>query len=209
MRAYISEWFDMIKKYTVFALLFVLCMSIGFVAAQDVPQPGTPEENECYPGGVLYRSENQDGCPTEWYWKAGWYLAAYNHGRISRDDVPDEFTSALPPPEQIIPPSPPVIFDDNGVLTICHYYSGSLSNHCLRADLTGTVISTLPEFPTYFYYLIIPTPYTCPSMSGSAGLRSEGIIGDWSGFGFTADEFAQLGFDGTYGVCEYNYLGNW
>ncbi len=199
----------MIKKLIAHSLLIILCMGIGFVTAQDDPQPGTAEENECYPGGVLYRAENQDGCPTEWYWKAGWYLAAYNHGRISREDVPDEFKNVLAPPAMIQPPSPPVTFVDNGILTICHYYSGSASNHCLRADFTGTVISTVPEVPTYFVHLIIPS-LPCPPMSNGHGLRTQGKIAD--GFklaGFTSEEFEQLGFDDTYWYCEYNYLSNW
>ncbi len=88
-------------------ICFVVVMAALVVRAQDAtPEPGTPQENECNPGGVLYREDNQDGCPTEWYWKAGWYLAAVNNGRISRDDVPDEFTSALPPEDTDDPDAP-------------------------------------------------------------------------------------------------------
>src|SRR4051794_9292941 len=58
-----------------------------------LPECGTRADNECNPGGVLYREENQDGCPTLWYWKAGWYLARYNDGTISRKDFPKEFES--------------------------------------------------------------------------------------------------------------------
>ncbi len=76
----------------------VFALGIYLVAAQEVtPEPPTPIENECSPGGVLYREENQDGCPNEWYWKAGWYLAAVNNGDIPPEDMPDEFTSVLPP----------------------------------------------------------------------------------------------------------------
>src|SRR4051794_29517092 len=111
----------MYKRFIVIGLLFALIVNVGVIAAQDEPQPGTPEENECNPGGVLYRAENQDGCPTEWYWKAGWYLAAFNNGRLSREDFPDEYASVLPPPlppALVEPPSPPVTFDDDGVFTL-------------------------------------------------------------------------------------------
>ncbi len=83
-------------------LVLVLLMGVSSVwAAQDSsPEPGTPADNECNPGGVLYREENQDGCPTLWYWKAGWFLARFNRGFISRADFPKEFESVLPPLEK-------------------------------------------------------------------------------------------------------------
>lgn len=62
-----------------------------------LPKCGTSDDNECYPGGVLYREENQDGCATLWYWKAGWFLARFRDGKISRADFPVEFESVLPP----------------------------------------------------------------------------------------------------------------
>ena len=77
----------------------LVILAAGMVRAGDddgTAKPGTPEDNECNPGGVLYREENQDGCPTEWYWKAGWYLARYNRGLLSRADFPKEFDSVLP-----------------------------------------------------------------------------------------------------------------
>jgi hypothetical protein len=80
-------------------LILVLMMGISSVwAAQDsTPEPGTPADNECNIGGVLYREDNQDGCPTLWYWKAGWFLARFNRGFISRAEFPKEFESVLPP----------------------------------------------------------------------------------------------------------------
>ncbi len=65
--------------------------------ANGLPECSTRHDNECYPGGALYREDNQDGCPSEWYWKAGWYLARLNDGKITRSEVPDEFASVLPP----------------------------------------------------------------------------------------------------------------
>ena len=78
------------------SLLVVMLMGMTTVYAQDAARPGTPEDNECNPGGVLYREENQDGCPTVWYWKAGWFLSRYNRGHISLADFPTEFESVLP-----------------------------------------------------------------------------------------------------------------
>ncbi len=94
------------KGLLLVGLLVMLVMLVaGMVRAGDdgTAKPGTPEDNECNPGGVLYREENQDGCPTEWYWKAGWYLARYNRGLLSRADFPTDFASVLPP-ESIVAP---------------------------------------------------------------------------------------------------------
>lgn len=66
-----------------------------------LPECGTPDDNECNPGGVLYREENQDGCASLWYWKAGWFLARFNDGKISRENFPVEFVSVLPPLEKL------------------------------------------------------------------------------------------------------------
>jgi hypothetical protein len=93
------------RKWVLFAgLVLVLLMGMSVLRAADdsTPKPGTPADNECYPGGVLYREENQDGCPTLWYWKAGWFLARFNRGLISRADFPKEFESVLPPLDQAI-----------------------------------------------------------------------------------------------------------
>ncbi len=82
-------------------LVLVLLLGVSSVWAEDdAPKPGTPADNECNVGGVLYREENQDGCPTLWYWKAGWFLARFNRGFISRADFPKEFESVLPPLEK-------------------------------------------------------------------------------------------------------------
>lgn len=90
------------KGMLLVGLVLVLMMGVSSVwAAQDSnPEPGTPADNECNPGGVLYRDQNQDGCPTLWYWKAGWFLARFNRGFISRADFPKEFESVLPPLEK-------------------------------------------------------------------------------------------------------------
>ena len=80
-------------------LILVLMIGISTVwaATDSTPEPGTPADNECNVRGVLYREEKQDGCPTLWYWKAGWFLARFNRGFISRAEFPKEFESVLPP----------------------------------------------------------------------------------------------------------------
>jgi len=90
------------KGILLVGLVLVLVMGVSSVWAGDdsTPKPGTPADNECNPGGVLYREQNQDGCPTLWYWKAGWFLARFNRGFISRADFPKEFESVLPPLEK-------------------------------------------------------------------------------------------------------------
>ncbi len=85
------------KGLLLVGLLVMLVAGMVRASEDTTPKPGTPEDNECNPGGVLYREENQDGCPTDWYWKAGWYLARYNRGLLSRADFPKEFDSVLPP----------------------------------------------------------------------------------------------------------------
>jgi hypothetical protein len=98
-----------IRFLTVFCVLVLATFALPVMAvdettctsvpggASGLPECSTRHDNECYPGGALYREDNQDGCPTEWYWKAGWYLSRVNDGVISRSDVPDEFASVLPP----------------------------------------------------------------------------------------------------------------
>lgn len=90
------------KGILLVGLVLILVFGVSSVWADDdsTPKPGTPADNECNPGGVLYREENQDGCPTLWYWKAGWFLARFNRGFISRADFPKEFESVLPPLEK-------------------------------------------------------------------------------------------------------------
>lgn len=120
-------------------LLLILLIGASMVSAEDdlTPKPGTPADNECYPGGVLYREENQDGCPTLWYWKAGWYLARYNRGLISRDDFPKEFESVLPPLQKPVYPC-----WNDGSVSILYIgpanYKGNMIGYPDSLDCTGT-----------------------------------------------------------------------
>ncbi len=85
----------------ILAVCLMLSLLVGassvWAVVDSTPEPGTPADNECNVGGVLYRGANQDGCPTLWYWKAGWFLARFNRGFISRAEFPKEFESVLPP----------------------------------------------------------------------------------------------------------------
>lgn len=135
------------RKLLLWAVILVsMTLGVSVVAAADqVPPPGSPADNECNPGGVLYREENQDGCPTEWYWKAGWFLARYNRGEISREEFPDEFKSVLPPTD-----------------TLCGfgYDSGQRWTSCVSTNQTGYE-EIDGEF--YSYLLFVDSTPSCPS----------------------------------------------
>ena len=141
-------------------LLVMLVMMAGIVSADDerTPKPGTPADNECYPGGVLYREENQDGCPTLWYWKAGWFLARFNRGFISREDFPKEFESVLPPLPKPEDPIRTVCASNNA---IADWYG------CMSSNQTGT--ETVNNV-FYSYLLFVNTSSECPGSFNGLGL---------------------------------------
>jgi hypothetical protein len=188
------------RKFMLLFGLLVLALGAALVSAADSssaePQPGTPEDNECYPGGVLYREANQDGCPTEWHWKAGWFLARYNRGLITREDFPTEFASVLPAPDDNAPP----------VRTICY---DSLPNMpvviCLSSDQTGTWKNTLPmNQGGYSWNLIfMDNPVVCPATylggayNGVGGLSFFVVL-----YRFTNAELAELGLKDKW--CSYD-----
>jgi hypothetical protein len=72
-------------------LLMLLVMAVPITAQQ----PGTPEDNACYPGG-----EMEGQCDTLWEWECGWYLARWTtnggYGNAS-NFFPDWCGSLLPP----------------------------------------------------------------------------------------------------------------
>ena len=140
------------KGMLVASLMLVLMMGMSMVRADEkhTPKPGTAEDNECYPGGVLYREENQDGCPTLWYWKAGWFLARFNQGLISRQDFPKEFASVLPP------------LNEEKIITICGTNT-DLSDEwygCINSDQTGFERVGGDFFD---YLLLVNDKSQCPS----------------------------------------------
>ncbi|MBL8157125.1 MAG: hypothetical protein JNM70_23330, partial [Anaerolineae bacterium] len=119
-------------------LVLVLAALFSSLRAADevggIGEPDDPtDDNACFEGGTLWR-ENGDGCPTEWHWKAGWYLQRVETGEIPVEDVPDEFESAMPPTPTATP----------SLIEICKnspypYPDGtSTYTRCFRSDQTGT-----------------------------------------------------------------------
>ncbi len=140
------------RKWMLLAgLVMTMVMGISLVQADDgAPKPGTSEDNECNPGGVLYREENQDGCPTVWYWKAGWFLARFNQGKISRADFPTEFESALPPLSETVLEYPcwpgPVGFHSlkyTGPANTLGNFFSSMSTDCSGTHLYNSKVAVI------------------------------------------------------------------
>ncbi len=173
------------KGLLISGLLLVLLMGMTWVYADDsTPKPGTPEDNECNPGGVLYREENQDGCPNLWYWKAGWFLARFNRGLISREDFPKEFESVLPPLNK----------DENSLKTICGsgLDDSDLWIGCFNSDQTGseTVNGDLED-----YVVFVNNSSECPlsfnGVSWTTGVDTGSYIIDF--YLFSDEELASIG----------------
>ncbi len=187
----------MYKVLIPLVLLFTLLFSFTVIQAQDQPQPGSPEENACNPGGVLYREGNQDGCPTEWYWKAGWFLSRFLSGKISRDQFPDEFASALPPE-----PAAPLV----PIITICHSDNVSFII-CANSDRTG-IIEYLDGRKAGDVLFVDSLP--CPQeLNGVPFL----LIIMWNPvdvvlvnrYGFNLDDVASLNLTPSTMVCSYQH----
>jgi hypothetical protein len=70
-----------------------------------LPVCGTPDDNECYAGGTMAGK-----CESEWDWKGGWYMARFNAGDLSREQVPADWQMLLPP----LPPPPPPVSSGGG-----------------------------------------------------------------------------------------------
>jgi hypothetical protein len=94
-----------------------------------LPECGTPADNACYEGGVM-----EGKCVGDWEWKAGWHLARFLAGTMTREQVPQDFQIVLPPPAE--PGDEPLrlcISETDGGLTI---------RGCLSSDQTGWIIVT-------------------------------------------------------------------
>jgi hypothetical protein len=61
-----------------------------------LPECGTRADNECYAGGTMAGK-----CDNEWLWKAGWEIARFNDGRMTREQVNPEWAFLLPPPVEL------------------------------------------------------------------------------------------------------------
>ncbi|MBZ0275968.1 MAG: hypothetical protein K8I60_07485 [Anaerolineae bacterium] len=86
------------RKRALFILIALLLVMPLVMHAE-----GDPHENACYEGGSMWR-ESGDGCPTEWHWIVGWYLANWeNNGGWSNPDNPFPDWAD---PEHVLPPNP-------------------------------------------------------------------------------------------------------
>lgn len=86
------------RKRALFILIALLLVMPLVIHAE-----GDPHENACYEGGSMWR-DNGDGCPTEWHWIVGWYLANWeNNGGWSN---PDNSFPDWADPEHVLPPDP-------------------------------------------------------------------------------------------------------
>lgn len=157
------------KGLLLIGLMLILAMSISSVwaATDSTAEPGTPADNECNVGGVLYRADNQDGCPTLWYWKAGWFLARFNRGLISRAEFPKEFESVLPPLEKDTTSSSncwPVINLQMSTLYIGPANTlGNLLGYASSNDCTGPA-STFPNSAVVFANNLTDATTICASL---------------------------------------------
>lgn len=110
----------------------------GEITGSDIPAPyndaayatlfdpnysPTPMDNTCY--------EPNANCDSVWAWQAGWYLARFLDGRITRAQFPQTFASVLPPP----PPGSPAITGPS--IVRCNLWIGGIRELCLFSD--GTV----------------------------------------------------------------------
>jgi hypothetical protein len=115
-------------------------------------------------------------CTTEWEWVAGWYVVRVEDGRLSRDQVPAAYQTALPeltPVEEAVPAGPSCITTASGVLSIfCHVGGNAFST------------DTFADGSINFYNLIVPSGATCPATYNGYAVA-----------GFPPVEVAITGFD--------------
>lgn len=104
----------MMKRFTLVALVAALVFSsLATLALADeevrtcttdvedgsgLPECGTRADNECYPGGTMAGK-----CDNEWLWKAGWEIARFNDGLLTREQVNPAWAFLLPPPIAPVP----------------------------------------------------------------------------------------------------------
>jgi hypothetical protein len=79
-------------KHILICILLLMVVSIPLYAQE------TPEDNECYDGGTMAGK-----CDTDWAWTCGWYLARFNQGIFTREQVPLTCHILLPPPAPSVP----------------------------------------------------------------------------------------------------------
>ncbi len=116
-------------------------------AAQSIsaaPEPNTSNDNECYTGGTMagkcdngfHADGSATGAEVEWAWKCGWYMARFNDGTLTREQVPDEcgiLLPGIPVVPRLIPTSlaPTAIVPTATPATFCGVFFGGGYTICL------------------------------------------------------------------------------
>jgi hypothetical protein len=117
-----------------------------------LPECGTPADNACYEGGVM-----ESKCVGDWEWKAGWHLARFLAGVMTREQVPQDFQIVLPPPAE--PGTEP--------LRLCINESGSgiTARACVSSDQTGWLTATDGQTTITLSLLFVTgdSPAACPT----------------------------------------------
>jgi hypothetical protein len=197
----LNEWSNTMKfsKWSwIAALMLVLsaALGLGLIAAEDAPEPNTPEDNACYEGGVMAGK-----CDSDWAWKGGWYLARFLSDDLTREQVPDEFQILLPPPVET-----PVAVN---VLTLCKGYGyKDMGRICLSSNQTGSLSYRGDEINLY-YVFTATSGANCPTTFNGYMLNADPgnnpVLGSTSqftfGYGYSDAEMATLGLHSQY--CSY------
>ncbi|MCB9450509.1 MAG: hypothetical protein H6672_03670 [Anaerolineaceae bacterium] len=150
-----------------------------------LPECYTSADNECYAGGVF-----EAKCDSPWMWNAGWYLARFNQGLISRADFPDFYRGVLPPePAE----------ENTSVISLIEVCKLGFGNeYCAYSNKTGTRDAGADNSVEEVQLFLPPGTATCPAGYTEANTRP---ITDWHGGLFTDADLAPLGMDNTWEFC--------
>lgn len=117
-----------------------------------LPECGSLADNACYEGGVM-----EGKCVGDWEWKAGWHLARFLAGTMTREQVPQDFQIVLPPPAE--PGSEPLrlcITDSDDDITV---------RACISSDQTGwlTAADSITSITISILFVTGDSPAACPT----------------------------------------------
>ncbi|MCB9455686.1 MAG: hypothetical protein H6671_06860 [Anaerolineaceae bacterium] len=176
------------RKLTLLLLIGILLMPL-VITAQDAS-----DDNACFEGGSMWR-ENGDGCPTEWHWIVGWYLANWeNNGGWSN---PDNFFPDWADPQSVLPPLPEfpkVVYSGGGV----SYPSGG----CM-AFPTGHVPNGYVDFSGSYFLDNDQTYYDDAACTHDSGwLKGQLIV--YAPAGYDAPTLCRLAFPDRTGAVLHN-----
>lgn len=154
---------------------------------------GSPTDNECYAGGVL-----EGKCDSPWLWNAGWYLARFNQGLISREDFPDFYGGVLPPVVEVVEE---VVSSGAGnpgmsLMSVCK--ANFMAEYCAYSDHTGTRDSGANGSVEEVQLFLPAGTGTCPVGYTEVNTRP---ITNWHGGLFSNADLAPLGMDNTWEFC--------